>query len=165
MENKDIINIIVVGTGGQGVVWLSNQIRSLAKLNGFSCVGATFKGGAQRMGTVYAELRLQKLENTEIISSQIPNHKVDILIGLEPWETLRMSKRCLTNTKVIVHNKTERLYVERHQEINTNPIVELKRLFNKIEVVENENNLKLNQLMLHQSIDKNILPFNPIKQN
>ena len=165
MKTKDIINIIVVGTGGQGVVWLSNQIRSLAKLNDFNCVGATFKGGAQRMGTVYAELRLQPIANNQIISSQIPNHKVDILIGLEPWETLRMSHRCHTNTKVIVHTKSERLYVERHQNIEVNPIDKLKQLFSKIDVLQNDGNVKLNQLILQQSITKKILPFNPIKQN
>lgn len=163
MTANKIINIMIVGTGGQGVIWLSNQIRSLAKLNNFNCVGASFKGGAQRMGTVYTELRLQPLLNKQIISSQIPNHKVDILIGLEPWETLRMSSRCHSKTKVIVNNKPERLYVERHQIIETDPLHELKQLFTQIEVISNDSNIKLNQFILQQLITKNILPFNQIK--
>ena len=47
-----ILNIIVCGTGGRGVQTLSNLIRKLANKSGYRCEGATFKGGAQKMGTL-----------------------------------------------------------------------------------------------------------------
>jgi len=159
MKNQ-IINIIIVGTGGQGVIWLSNSIRELAEINGWSCVGASFKGGAQKMGTVYSELRLQPKNNTQIISSQIPDNDVDVLIGLEIWETLRMSNRCQIKTKVIVSDNTERLYVERNHIVKLNPYDELKKRFKDLILIKPLKNKKLNELMLEQLIQLKVLPFN-----
>ncbi len=154
----EIINVLVIGTGGQGVVWLSNQIRKLSKTNGYYCVGATFKGGAQKMGTVYSELRLVS-NASQIISSQIPNGKVDVLIALEPWEALRFINKCHSNTKAIINKNIERLYVERQQNTTINPIDELNRNLKRIEWITPTKNLKINQFILDKIITLNLLPF------
>ena len=167
MKEQTIINIIVTGTGGQGVITLSKWIRELAINHGFDCEGATFKGGAQRMGTVYSELRIRsKQENRTVFSSQIPKGKVDVLIGMEPWEALRFANMCNANSKAIINTREEKLYVERlGNNINIDPVSKLKELFDEIvikdyaTVSKSETEKKTNQLMLQDAIAHGYLPF------
>jgi len=168
MKNK-ILNIIIAGTGGQGVITLSNTVRRLALENNFGCEGATFKGGAQRMGTVYAELRLiLDPQLTYPISSQIPPGEVDVLLGLEPWETLRFAKLCHSETKVVSNSEIEKLYIDRmEKEANSNPITELEKRFKHL-IIRNFTNQSLqekgtkkatNSFLLNAAIANGYLPF------
>jgi Pyruvate/2-oxoacid:ferredoxin oxidoreductase gamma subunit len=162
--SNNIINIIVAGTGGQGVVTLSNLIRKLAMSNGFACEGATFKGGAQRMGTVYSALRIRmKNENQTVFSSQIPKGEVHVLLGLEPWETLRFASLCNKNTKVISHTVEEKLYVERiNGQPKTGATQQLKALFEELILLDFSTNTKekINIQVLKKALTENYLPFN-----
>lgn len=163
MSNK-IINIIVAGTGGQGTVTLSNFIRKLALDNGYECEGATFKGGAQRMGTAYSELRIRlKKENQTVFSSQIPKGEVHVLLGLEPWETLRFASLCNKNTKVISHTVEEKLYIERiNGQAKTGAVQQLEALFDQIILQDFSINVeeKINTQVLKRALIQNYLPFN-----
>lgn len=166
---KEILNIIVAGTGGQGVITLSNTIRKLAVLNGYGCEGATFKGGAQRMGSVYSELRLIPNSNKKHnISSQIMPGEVDILMGLEPWETLRFANLCHTETCVISNSTLEKLYVERlERRTHPNPIPELEKLFKNLiisdystqSMTETGHKKQANMYLLKAAIAHRYLPF------
>lgn len=168
MEDK-ILNIIVSGTGGQGVFTLSNFIRRLSIAKGFLCEGATFKGGAQRMGSIYSELRILTVpDQNKIFSSQIPKGKVDVLIALEPWEALRFSDQCNPNTKLVVNSQEQKLYTERMlTQKNIDPIQTLENLFqnmilkNYTALTENdkESHGHINNLMLRDAIKNNYLPF------
>jgi indolepyruvate ferredoxin oxidoreductase, beta subunit len=168
MKNQ-ILNILVAGCGGQGVFTLSNLLREMAINKGFSCEGATFKGGAQRMGTVYSEIRISTTINNErIFSSQIPKGAVDVLISMEPWEALRFANRCNNNTKSIINSQEEKLYVERFQKTPLiNPIESLEKVFNA-PIIKNYTQYTKEQLgdtkftnyiMLEDSILKGYLPF------
>lgn len=169
MEDQ-ILNIIVSGTGGQGVFTLSNFIRRLSIAKGFLCEGATFKGGAQRMGSIYSELRILTVANqTKIFSSQIPKGKVDLLIALEPWEALRFSDQCNANTKLVANTQEQKLYVERMaSQKNIDPIQTLENLFQNrilknytlIAEKDQTSNGHINNLMLHDAIENEFLPFN-----
>ena len=79
-----IYNIIIAGTGGQGVFTLSNVLRSLCAKSGYQCQGATFKGGAQRLGSIHSELRIifKSDSNKSIFSSQIAKGSLNLLICL-----------------------------------------------------------------------------------
>lgn len=166
--SENLVNILVSGIGGQGVVSLSKWIRELAAMSGYCCVGATFKGGAQRMGSVYSELRIYK-ENKEklLISSQIPLGAVDVLIALEPWEALRFANRCNTKTLAVINSHEEKLYVERYNKksfsfhdkiISTYPNSQYID-FTKISEQASNSKKDLNKTMLLQTIKKGLLPF------
>ena len=169
MSDKGILNIIIAGTGGQGVLTLSNMLRKLAMNKGLKCEGATFKGGAQRMGSVYAELRiLLDPQSNAYFSSQIPNFSVDVLIGMEPWEALRFANRCNTNTLSIINSEEEKLYVERYGKTEMiDPIQTLNKVYNS-PIIKNYSQLSkelkgsskfTNYLMLQEAIQKEYVPF------
>jgi Pyruvate/2-oxoacid:ferredoxin oxidoreductase gamma subunit len=169
MSDKGILNIIISGTGGQGVLTLSNMLRKLALSKGLKCEGATFKGGAQRMGSVYAELRiLLDPQSKAYFSSQIPNYSVDVLIGMEPWEALRFANRCNTDTLSIINSEEEKLYVERYEKTEMiDPIQTLIKVY-KSPIIKNYSQLSkelngsskfTNYLMLHEAIQKEYVPF------
>lgn len=179
MKELKILNIIVCGTGGQGVLTLSNQIRELAFNKGYQCEGASFKGGAQRMGSIHTELRIKihtdlgldlgfGLGLGSLFSSQIPKGSVDVLIGLEPWETLRFAHYCHPETKVIANTHEEKLYTERYQkEKLIDPIENLTKIFKHLilkdytSLSKKETNtiIHTNTLILLDTIDNNLLPF------
>lgn len=165
-----IYNIIVAGTGGQGVFTLSNVLRSLCAKNGYQCQGATFKGGAQRLGSIHSELRIifNSDSNKSIFTSQIAKGSLHLLIGLEPWETLRFTSYCNINTKVISNLHKQPLYVERYKSIGSiDPSLELQKIYKNLDLVdftlsskaEYGNEKMVNYLILKKIIDDDILPF------
>ena len=84
---KSVVNIIVCGIGGQGILTLSNIIRKMALSNGYKCEGATFKGGAQRMGSIHSELRIITNKPHKVISSQWCRCKETAFLGFKNYET------------------------------------------------------------------------------
>ncbi len=159
-----ILNILVCGVGGQGVSTLSNWLRQLSSLSNYICEGATFKGGAQRMGAIYSEIRIviNPKPNT-IISTQIPKGAVDILIALEPWEALRYAQKCNSNTLIVVNSTIEKLYVDRfHKNERIHPITQIQSIFSNV-ITHNhtplEQSIQLNQSILEHTISCSELPF------
>lgn len=164
----EILNIIVCGTGGRGVQHLSKLIRLLALGKGLGCEGASFKGGAQRMGTVYSELRIFDTARYEIISSCIPVGEVHLIIGLEPWEALRFAARCSADAKVIANTDIETLFIERFMDQkSSNPVEALGTLFKspilknytELALHETNSNRSANVLILEDAITEGLLPF------
>jgi indolepyruvate ferredoxin oxidoreductase beta subunit len=84
---KDPLNLIITGVGGQGNVMISLIIGNAFVRNGFFVtVGETY-GASQRGGPVMSHMRIS--ENTQY-SPFIPEGCADIILGMEPVETLRM---------------------------------------------------------------------------
>jgi len=84
---KDPLNLIITGVGGQGNVMISLIIGNAFVREGFFVtVGETY-GASQRGGPVMSHLRISK--NTQY-SPFIPEGHADIILGMEPVETLRM---------------------------------------------------------------------------
>lgn len=165
---KSVINIIICGIGGQGVLTLSNIIRKMALSKGYKCEGATFKGGAQRMGSIHSELRVITDKPSKIISSQIPIGDVDLLIATEPWEALRYANRCHSKTQIVVNSKIETFYVNRFEKPKIkNPLDSLKKLFtnhviedfSKQVTNQSSTHSHINTLMLHKAVEIGIIPF------
>ena len=84
---KDPFNLIIAGVGGQGNVVISQLIGSaLVKEGYFVTIGETY-GASQRGGPVMSHMRISK----EIgYSPLIAEGSADIILGMEPAETLRM---------------------------------------------------------------------------
>ena len=169
MSTSPTLNIIIAGTGGRGVISLSNIIRKLAHNKELKCEGASFKGGAQRMGSVHSELRILKEGYRDInFSSQIPIGAVDVLLGLEPWEALRFANKCNSNTRAIITSSEEKLYVERYRKTATeDPIENIRSVYNS-PIIKNYSKFSKEQtggtkntnfLIIEEAIKNGYLPF------
>lgn len=113
-------NIIISGVGGQGIFSITRVIFKLCEKYGIKCQGSVFKGGAQRLGSVHSTLRLFLSECPDyfMYSSQIPEQELDLIIGLEPWETLRYASYFNKDTKVFVNTDVHPLFMERYRKIH-----------------------------------------------
>lgn len=78
-------DILVAGVGGQGVVLASRMLALAAMQAGFRVSTAETIGMSQREGSVSSHIRI----GDEISGSLIPAGQADLLIGLEPAETVR----------------------------------------------------------------------------
>ena len=93
------LNIIICGTGGQGVVLLSELLGSAAVRDGIALKGSEVLGMAQRGGSVFSNIRLGE----DALAPLTPEGKVDVIIAVEPSEALR-NIQYLTKGGVVVLN-------------------------------------------------------------
>ncbi len=102
---KDPYNVIITGVGGQGNVLAARMLGNIMAAKGCNVtIGETF-GASQRGGSVMSHLRIS--DNT-VFSPQIPKGQADLVVALEPVETLRvmagygnMNVKVLSNTRPI----------------------------------------------------------------
>jgi indolepyruvate ferredoxin oxidoreductase beta subunit len=87
MEGKDPLNVIVTGVGGQGNVLISQLMgRALVRAGYHVTIGETY-GASQRGGAVMSHLRISRQAQ---YGPLIPHGQGDVILGLEPLETLRV---------------------------------------------------------------------------
>src|ERR1017187_2708718 len=112
-------NIIIAGVGGQGVNTLTRIVCDICEQKGMKCQSSMFKGGAQRLGSIHSELRIFSDGNPyyNFYSSQIKIGDLDLLIGLEPWETLRYSHYFNQKTSIFMNTRISPLFFGRSQSI------------------------------------------------
>jgi indolepyruvate ferredoxin oxidoreductase beta subunit len=79
-------DIIIAGVGGQGVLSIGAIISASAMRAGLRAIQSEVHGMSQRGGAVLAHLRLS---DREIFSPTIAHGQADLILGLEPLETLR----------------------------------------------------------------------------
>ena len=96
------INIIIAGVGGQGNVLASRIIGDAAiEENYHVTIGETF-GAGQRGGSVLSHVRLSKDKK---YGPLIPQECADVIIGLEPFETLKCATEFLRPQGTIITNE------------------------------------------------------------
>jgi indolepyruvate ferredoxin oxidoreductase beta subunit len=84
---KDPINLIISGVGGQGTVLVSRLIGQALLEDVYQVtIGETY-GASQRGGSVASHVRISKNAQYSPIT---PEGKADIILGLEPVESLRI---------------------------------------------------------------------------
>lgn len=93
-KEKSIVNIIIAGTAGQGVITLKRLIEFAAQKAGVKrCFGTEHHGLAQREGAIISHTRFQKElhkdERENLQSPLISYGDADLYICIEPVETLR----------------------------------------------------------------------------
>jgi len=87
---KDPVNLIVSGVGGQGNVMVSLVLGNALVAEGyFITIGETY-GASQRGGSVMSHV---KISTEKQFSPLIAEGRADIIVGMEPVETLRMLKQ------------------------------------------------------------------------
>ncbi len=79
-------DIILAGVGGQGILTIATIIGSAALLEGLHLKQAEVHGMSQRGGDVQSNLRIS---SKPIASDLIPEGKADLIISIEPMESLR----------------------------------------------------------------------------
>lgn len=100
------IDIIIAGVGGQGILSIAAIIGTAAVDMGWFLKQAEVHGMSQRGGDVQSHLRLS---DSEIFSDLIPFGQADMIISVEPMESLRylpyLSDKgwLITNTRAFVN--------------------------------------------------------------
>jgi len=79
-------DIVLAGVGGQGILSIAFVIDNAALKEGLSFKQAEVHGMAQRGGAVQSHLRLSK---DQVHSDLIPKGEADMILSVEPLETLR----------------------------------------------------------------------------
>jgi indolepyruvate ferredoxin oxidoreductase beta subunit len=79
-------DIILAGVGGQGILSIAAVIGMAAVDMGLSLKQAEVHGMSQRGGAVQSHLRLS---DKEIASDLIPEEECDLILSVEPMESLR----------------------------------------------------------------------------
>jgi indolepyruvate ferredoxin oxidoreductase beta subunit len=100
---KDPYNAIITGVGGQGNVMASRLLGNiLVKKGYYVTIGETF-GASQRGGSVMSHLRISEKSNWSPI---IPSGNADLVVSLEPIESIRvMAKYGNSNVKIISNTR------------------------------------------------------------
>ncbi len=84
-KRNDIINILVCGVGGQGVMTAAEILAQTAISLGFDTKKTEVSGMSQRGGIVTSHVRFGE----KVMSPSIPAGEADILLGFEPAEAMR----------------------------------------------------------------------------
>jgi indolepyruvate ferredoxin oxidoreductase beta subunit len=84
-ETKKTTNVLVVGTGGQGVITASEILSDVAMLSGFDTKKSEIHGMSQRGGVVTSHVRYSQ----KVYSPMIMEGEADILLSFELAETVR----------------------------------------------------------------------------
>jgi len=114
MEKKDSYDIILAGVGGQGVLSVAAVISLTAIKEGFKIRQSEVHGMSQRGGAVVAHMRISKYT---IESDLIPLGSADIVLSMEPLESLRYVEYLKPDGKLITASKPY-LNIPDYPEIN-----------------------------------------------
>ncbi len=79
-------DIIIAGVGGQGILTIATVIGTAALLEGLQLKQAEVHGMSQRGGDVQSNLRIS---SKLVASDLIPEGEADLIISVEPMESLR----------------------------------------------------------------------------
>jgi len=103
LQQKEPLNLIIAGVGGQGNVLISRLIGQAMVDDGYKVtIGETY-GASQRGGSVTSHVRISKDYQ---YGALIPEGQADIILGLEPMETLRhLALRGSPSTYVITNTR------------------------------------------------------------
>jgi len=118
-------NIILAGVGGQGILTIAAILDIAALNNGLFFKQSEVHGMSQRGGAVQSHVRLSE---GDIYSDLIPKGKADIILGVEPMETLRYLPYLQKQGWVITDTTPY---------VNIDDYPNLDKLYNQIEKIPN----------------------------
>jgi indolepyruvate ferredoxin oxidoreductase beta subunit len=110
-KETDIINVVIAGTAGQGVITLKRLIEFAAQKAGVANIlGAEEHGLAQREGAIISHTRYQKKASEDprknLNSSLICYGDADLYICIEPVESLRRGIFASNKTSFVLNSRT-----------------------------------------------------------
>ena len=95
---KDVINILVAGVGGQGVILASDVMADTFLEAGYDVKKSEIHGMAQRGGAVSSHVRFGK----KVYSPIITMGEADYLVMMEKMESLRWLNYCNPATVIVL---------------------------------------------------------------
>ncbi|PIS17280.1 MAG: indolepyruvate ferredoxin oxidoreductase subunit beta [Candidatus Nealsonbacteria bacterium CG09_land_8_20_14_0_10_42_14] len=95
----DQFNIVIVGTGGQGLITLLQIIAEAALASGFDVKTSELHGLSQRGGSVEVHIRFGK----NIYSPLVAQGKADLIVALEMQESLKTAYFANSKTKFLIN--------------------------------------------------------------
>ncbi len=118
-------DIILAGVGGQGILSIAAIIGFAALEEGLHIKQAEVHGMSQRGGAVQSHFRVS---SNEIFSDLIPKGKADLIIAVEPMESIRY-KFMISKDGWIITNTTPM--------VNIPDYPDMEELINEIRVIKN----------------------------
>ncbi|MCP8319566.1 MAG: indolepyruvate oxidoreductase subunit beta [archaeon] len=94
-------NIVIAGVGGQGVLLTAEILGNSALKEGYDVRVSEIHGMAQRGGSVVCDVRIGK----RVYAPTTPDGMADIMLGLEPIETLRYLRFTSPQTLIIMNTR------------------------------------------------------------
>ncbi len=120
-------DIILAGVGGQGILSIAATIGMAAVNHGLYLKQAEVHGMSQRGGDVQSHLRLS---DREIASDLIPEGKADMILSVEPMESLRYLPY-LSSDSWLITNSNPFINIPEYPDISV-IIEEIRKLKNHI---------------------------------
>jgi Pyruvate/2-oxoacid:ferredoxin oxidoreductase gamma subunit len=129
-------NVLIAGIGRQGINTLAKVLALACRAAGRSCHYTVHKGGAQSLGSVFAEMRIAT-GPLPVLGPSIPSGKLDILVAMDPWEALRHYHLANADTVFFVETETMPIFTDRsvpaeRERALGNPVDQLNRLSPRI---------------------------------
>ncbi len=118
-------NIILAGVGGQGILTIAAILDTSALNNGLFFKQSEVHGMSQRGGAVQSHVRIS---DGEIYSDLIPKGKADMILSMEPMETLRYLPYLEKNAWLLTDTKPY---------LNIDNYPDEEKVFNKIKSFPN----------------------------
>lgn len=170
MNPKNSFDMIIAGVGGQGVMTLTQILVALCEKHKILVQSSIHKGGAQQLGSIHSVLRLFFKNEPEArnYSTQMLEGDLDLMLGLEPWETLRYSRFFSKNTKVLSNSKKIGIETERYQSKSfEDPRLQLHRLDVKLTLKDFSDEAEqrfgskkmLNFILAERAVIDKLIPF------
>ncbi len=97
--DKKEFNIVIVGTGGQGLITLLQILAEAAKIEGFDVKISELHGLSQRGGSVEVHIRFGE----KIFSPLVAQSGADLILGLEMQECLKACYFANTKTTFLIN--------------------------------------------------------------
>jgi len=97
----DVVNIVVTGVGGQGLLTLARLLVESALAKGYDALAAETHGMSQRGGSVIVHVRIGK----EVLAPTIPPGFADYILSTELMEAVRNCIYARKDTIVVVNTK------------------------------------------------------------
>jgi indolepyruvate ferredoxin oxidoreductase beta subunit len=122
-----IYNILLVGTGGQGVITLSKILATAAMSKNLKVIVTQKKGLAQRGGSVGAQVRMG-----DVYSPQIPKYSSHSLISMDIKQTFEYIDYINKNTILIINHKdiNNNAFLSKKEKVQQEEIKQLQKLIN-----------------------------------
>ncbi len=97
---EEVVNLVIAGVGGQGVVLTTHIIAEAAGEEGLDVTTAETMGVSQRGGSVISHIRMGE----KVYSVLIPEGEARAFLGFEPLEALRVAPKYLSPGGYVIIN-------------------------------------------------------------
>lgn len=97
---QEIVNVSLVGVGGQGILLTADILARAAMLAGWDAKKSEIHGMSQRGGSVVSQVRFGE----KVASPIIPDGFSDVLVSFERVEALRFAHLVKPDGQVLVNN-------------------------------------------------------------